>query len=139
MTRFFMSIPEAVQLVLQAAALARDREVFMLDMGQPVRIIDLANRMISLAGYRADVDVRIEVTGLRAGEKLTEELSTPEEDARVTEHSKIIRLSPPLLDNEVLTESLGHLAKAVAGRQDMVVRSLLFDVALRDPRESHVA
>jgi FlaA1/EpsC-like NDP-sugar epimerase len=79
MTRFFMSIPEAVQLVLQASALAQDRGVFMLDMGQPVKILDLAARMISLAGYRVGTDIAIEVTGTRPGEKLVEELHTDHE------------------------------------------------------------
>ena len=132
MTRFFMSIPEAVQLVLQAAALAEDREVFMLDMGEPVRIADLACRMISLAGYRVGIDIPVQVTGLRPGEKLAEELSTPEENAHPTAHSKIVALNPPLLDDGVLTEALRRLAHAVARRDDAEIRRLLFDVALRE-------
>ena len=131
MTRFFMSIPEAVQLVLQAGALAHDREVFMLDMGEPVRIADLANRMISLAGYRAGVDIQIEVTGLRPGEKLTEQLSTAEEDPRMTSHPKIMQLRPPLLEAGVLQESVARLAQAVDGRDDAMARELLFEVAHR--------
>lgn len=132
MTRFFMSIPEAVQLVLQAAALARDREVFMLDMGEPVRIVDLAQRMISLAGYRVGVDIQIEVTGLRPGEKLAEELSTPDEHARPTLHPKIVELRPPLLDEGCLQESLQRLGRAVQSRDDRMARDLLFELAYRD-------
>ena len=79
MTRFFMSIPEAVQLVLQSAALSTGGEVFMLEMGEPVKIMDLAQRMIALSGRRVGTDVEIRVTGMRPGEKLAEELCTPEE------------------------------------------------------------
>jgi FlaA1/EpsC-like NDP-sugar epimerase len=132
MTRFFMSIPEAVQLVLQAAALTHEREVFMLDMGEPVRIHDLANRMISLAGYRVGVDVQVEVTGLRPGEKLAEELSTPEEAARPTDHPKVVRLCPPLLDVSVIDDALRALTEAVDARDPGSVRRLLFEVATRD-------
>ena len=133
MTRFFMSIPEAVQLVLQAAALAHDREVYMLDMGEPVRILDLAHRMISLAGYRVGVDVEVEITGLRPGEKLTEQLSTPEECPHPTEHPKIVELNPPLLPPEVVRGAIVRLATAVADRDDGSVKRLVFDIALRKP------
>jgi FlaA1/EpsC-like NDP-sugar epimerase len=132
MTRFFMSIPEAVQLVLQAAALAQDREVFMLDMGEPVRIIDLAARMISLAGYRVGIDIPIEVTGTRPGEKLTEELHTHCESPRSTSHPKVVQLRPPLLAPDDLQRALGRLAEAVEGRHDGDVRTLLFDAARRE-------
>jgi FlaA1/EpsC-like NDP-sugar epimerase len=132
MTRFFMSIPEAVQLVLQAAALAEDREVFMLDMGDPVRISDLANRMITLAGLRPGVDVPIQITGLRPGEKLSEELSTPEEDPQATSHPKILRLRPPLLPAEVLYESRLRLTYEVDGGHDDGARDLLFELARRE-------
>jgi FlaA1/EpsC-like NDP-sugar epimerase len=129
MTRFFMSIPEAVQLVLQAAALAHDREVFMLDMGEPVHILDLAHRMIALAGYRVGSDVEVQVTGLRPGEKLTEELSTPEEDAHPTAHPKLMELKPPLLSAQLIAVALRRLAEAVTLRDEASARRLLFDVA----------
>jgi FlaA1/EpsC-like NDP-sugar epimerase len=106
MTRFFMSIPEAVQLVLQAAALAAERQIFMLDMGEPVRISDLAHRMISLAGLRVGTDIEVQVTGLRPGEKLTEELYTLDERPAGTVHPKIFQLRPrvrPLADLRRLT------------------------------------
>jgi FlaA1/EpsC-like NDP-sugar epimerase len=132
MTRFFMSIPEAVQLVLQASALARDRGVFMLDMGQPVKILDLAARMISLAGYRVGTDIAIEVTGTRPGEKLAEELHTDNEHPLPTAHSKVVELHPGLLAEDALGEAVRRLANALEARDDDAVRALLFDVARRD-------
>jgi FlaA1/EpsC-like NDP-sugar epimerase len=72
--RYFMTIPEAVGLILQAATFADGGEIFILDMGEPVRIIDLAEKMIMLAGYRPYIDIDIQITGLRPGEKLFEEL-----------------------------------------------------------------
>ena len=124
-TRFFMSIPEAVMLVLQAAALADGRQIFMLDMGEPVRIADLARRMISLAGLRVGTDVEIQVTGLRPGEKLTEELYTPDEQPAGTVHPKIFQLRPQVLS---LHESLAlteRLMARVARFDDGGVRDLL--------------
>jgi FlaA1/EpsC-like NDP-sugar epimerase len=89
MKRYFMSIPEATQLVLQAAGLGQNGAVYVLDMGEPVRIIDLARDLIALSGLEPDVDIPIEVTGLRDGEKLFEELLTPEEGTTATRHEKI--------------------------------------------------
>jgi FlaA1/EpsC-like NDP-sugar epimerase len=89
MRRYFMTIPEASQLVLQAGAMGHGGEIFILDMGEPVRIVDLAREVITLSGFRPDVDVKIEYTGVRPGEKLFEELSVKEEDAVKTRHPKI--------------------------------------------------
>ena len=86
--RYFMSIPEASQLVLQAAAMGRGGEIFVLDMGDPVKIVDLARDMIRLAGFTED-EVPIEFTGLRAGEKLYEELLADNENTRPTHHQKV--------------------------------------------------
>ncbi len=88
-TRFFMTIPEATQLVLQAASYAKGGEIFVLDMGEPVKIYDLAKNLIKLSGYKPDEDVKIEVCGLRPGEKLYEELLMEEEGLKNTEHDKI--------------------------------------------------
>lgn len=126
-TRFFMSIPEAVQLVLQAAALAEDREIFMLDMGEPIRIVDLAHRMISLAGLRVGVDIEVQVTGLRPGEKLTEELHTPDEQPRSTVHPQIVRLRPSIPGHDTLKVRVRRLADAVEDHDPVRIRDLLFD------------
>jgi FlaA1/EpsC-like NDP-sugar epimerase len=89
MRRYFMTIPEASQLVLQASSMGSGGEVFVLDMGQPVRIVDLARNLILLSGLRPDHDIRIEFTGPRPGEKLYEELSTLDEETLATCHEKI--------------------------------------------------
>ena len=88
-TRYFMTIPEASQLVLQAGAYAEGGEIFVLDMGKPVRIYDLAENLIKLSGYEPHKDIKIEVTGLRPGEKLYEELLMNEEGLKETKHKKI--------------------------------------------------
>jgi FlaA1/EpsC-like NDP-sugar epimerase len=87
--RYFMTIPEAVQLVLQAAVLGRGGEVLMLNMGEPVKIVDLAKELIRLSGYEVNKDIDIVFTGLRPGEKLFEELFVPGEEYENTEHQKL--------------------------------------------------
>lgn len=100
--RYFMTIPEAVGLVLQSAALGSGGEIFTLDMGKPVKILDLARQLIELSGFTPDKDIRIEFTGLRPGEKLFEELSYQGERIAPTRHPKIMRfLSEPLPFEEV--------------------------------------
>ena len=89
MRRFFMTIPEACQLVLQAAAIGEGGQICVLDMGEPVKIVDLARNLILLSGLRPDEDIKIEFTGMRPGEKLYEELSTLLEDTVPTAHEKI--------------------------------------------------
>jgi FlaA1/EpsC-like NDP-sugar epimerase len=89
MRRFFMTIPEACQLVLQAAAIAKGGQICVLDMGKPVKIMDLARNLILLSGLKPEEDIRIECTGIRPGEKLCEELSTLLEDTVPTRHSKV--------------------------------------------------
>jgi len=90
MTRYFMTIPEAAQLVLQAAATGSGGQVFLLDMGEPVKIVDLARQMITLSGFRPDEDIDIVFTGVRPGEKLFEELRTSGEDIETTMHPKVM-------------------------------------------------
>ena len=96
MKRYFMTIPEACQLVLQAGAMGRGGEIFVLDMGEPVRIVDLARDLISLSGLREGDDIEIRFTGMRPGEKLFEELSLAEEQAETTIHPKVFigRIKP---------------------------------------------
>jgi FlaA1/EpsC-like NDP-sugar epimerase len=125
MTRYFMSIPEAVRLVLHAAALSRGGEIFMLDMGEPVRIIDLAKRMIQLSGQRPGIDVEIRVTNVRPGEKLKEELHAPYERRHATSHPSIVRLDPIRLPRGVLTDSLSSFSTAVIRQDGAAARSTL--------------
>jgi FlaA1/EpsC-like NDP-sugar epimerase len=125
MTRFFMSIPEAVQLVLQAATMAGGGEVFILEMGEPVRIIDLAERMIRLAGRRVGADVEIRVTGMRPGEKLVEELHTEDEQLLPTAHPSIGQLLPATPDRHAVDHITVRLtALSDQGADDEVRRAL---------------
>ncbi|MFZ5753339.1 MAG: polysaccharide biosynthesis protein [Bacillota bacterium] len=89
MRRYFMTIPEAVQLVLQAASMAQGGEIFVLDMGEPVKIVDMAKELIRLSGLEPEKDIAIQFTGIRPGEKLYEELLTSEEDTTATKHKRI--------------------------------------------------
>lgn len=108
-TRFFMTIPEAAQLVLAAGSMANGGEIFVLNMGEPVKIADLAKKLICLSVYESDRDIKIEYTGLRPGEKLYEELLTAEEGLRVTEHDKIFVSRPTCLDQDFLFSSVREL------------------------------
>jgi FlaA1/EpsC-like NDP-sugar epimerase len=108
-TRYFMTIPEAVGLVLQAGALGQGGEIFVLDMGEPVKIVDLATQMIELSGYRAGEDIEIQFSGLRPGEKLFEELSHHKERLTKTDHPKIFRFvchPPNLSEVEIFLSQL---------------------------------
>jgi FlaA1/EpsC-like NDP-sugar epimerase len=100
MTRYFMTIPEAVQLVIRSGSLAAGGEIFVLEMGEPVRIVDLARDMIRLSGLEPERDIAIEVVGPRAGEKLHEELFNPYERPQPTPAQKILRASHPAIDPE---------------------------------------
>lgn len=106
MTRYFMTIPEAAQLVMQAGAMGKGGEVFLLDMGKPVKIMDLARNMIRLSGFEPDKDIKIEITGLRPGEKLYEELLTAGEGTSKTTHKKIFEAPLEKVNVPLLKEKL---------------------------------
>ena len=111
MTRYFMTIPEAVGLVLQSGAMGTGGEIFLLDMGKPVKILDLAKKLILLQGLKPDEDINIEFTGLRPGEKMFEELSYNSEIMQPTVHPKIFRLTtlaPPLASITTMLLELEH-------------------------------
>ncbi|MDQ8165305.1 MAG: nucleoside-diphosphate sugar epimerase/dehydratase [Gemmatimonadota bacterium] len=113
MRRYFMTIPEAVQLVLQAGALGQGGELFVLDMGEPVRVVDLARDLIRLSGLEEGVDVEITFTGVRPGEKLYEEVLFGGEDVRATHHPKVLRAASTPIDNS-LTEHVDKLIQLAA-------------------------
>lgn len=127
MIRYFMLIPEAAQLVIQAGAMGRGGEIFVLDMGEPVKIIDLAADMIRLSGLRVGDDIEIEVTGLRPGEKLYEELYSEQEEHRPTSHAKImVAASEPRNLLQVLND-IGHLTH-LADEPNETIRAALAEV-----------
>ena len=120
-TRFFMTIPEAVQLVLQAGAMAKGGEIFVLDMGQPVKIADLAKDLIRLSGFEPDVDIEIKYTGLRPGEKLYEELLMAEEGLTATKHEKIFIGKPMNIDMDELKKELEKLKFIATGSNEGII------------------
>ena len=123
MRRYFMTIPEAAQLVLQAGALGKGGEIFVLDMGDPVKIVDLARDLIELSGLRPDIDIQIEFTGTRPGEKLFEELLHNEETFDTTPHPKIVVGRFHSTPAEIVNKGLATLrAVALAGDEDAIRR-----------------
>lgn len=125
MTRYFMTIPEASQLVLQAGAMGKGGEVFLLDMGEPVKIIDLARNMIRLSGLEPDKDIHIKITGLRPGEKKYEELLTSEEGTNRTNHTKIFEAPLDTVDRDWLIEKIATFDSC---ETDMDVIGVLQDI-----------
>ncbi len=113
-TRYFMSIPEAVSLILQAASIGQGGEIFVLDMGKPIKIYDLARQMIRLSGYDPEEDIKIEIIGLRPGEKLYEELFHETEDYTGTKHPKILLADSRIVDWNQFSLQLNDLADASA-------------------------
>jgi FlaA1/EpsC-like NDP-sugar epimerase len=115
MTRYFMTIPEAVQLIIRSGSLGRGGEIFVLDMGEPVKIIDLARNMIRLSGHEPDVDIAIEIVGARPGEKVHEDLFNPDERARPTQAEKIVAAERPPLDSAWVDQAFARVEDIVYG------------------------
>jgi len=126
--RYFMTIPEAVSLVLQAGAMAKGGEVFVLDMGEPVKIYDLARDLIRLSGYEPDKDIKIEFTGLRPGEKLFEELLMDEEGIEKTENKKIYIGKANNIKMEDLEQKLGALRQIAQSENTGAVHAALMEL-----------
>jgi FlaA1/EpsC-like NDP-sugar epimerase len=129
-TRYFMTIPEAAQLVIQAGGMSTGGDVFVLDMGKPVKIVSLARSMIHLMGLEVkddehpDGDIEIEVVGLRPGEKLYEELLIGE-NVSGTNHPKIMRAEEVSLSYEALNESIANLRELIAHYDVLAIKDLL--------------
>ena len=126
-TRYFMSIHEAVELVIQAGSMAQGGEVFLLDMGDPVKIVDLAEKMIALSGKAGQINIA--VTGLRPGEKLYEELLIGAENAQPTDHLKIMKATEPLNSEKSLQDLLDTVERLLASNSKNELRKLLLNVA----------
>ena len=118
-TRFFMTISEAAQLVIQAGAMAKGGEIFLLDMGKPMKIVDLARDLIRMAGYEPDVDIKIEFTGLRPGEKLYEELLLEEEGISSTAHEKIFIGKLTEIDYDEVLKNISLIESSLNDKEEL--------------------
>ena len=131
MTRYFMSIPEASQLILQAGSLGKGGEVYILDMGNPIKIVDIANELIRLSGFEPGTDILLKFTGSRPGEKKYEELSLPSEHLDETKHEKIFVLNNKNLIQSNLSEiisSINNLKNVINGKTAFEVRKILSSI-----------
>ena len=126
-TRFFMTIPEAVQLVLQAITYAEGGEIFVLDMGEPVKIYDLAVSLIKLSGLEPNVDIPIEITGLRPGEKLYEEILMAEEGLQSTKHNKIFIAKPSKITMKDIENKL-EICKETIENEDISIKEIKHNI-----------
>ncbi len=127
-TRYFMTIPEAVSLVIQAGSMNQQRRLFLLDMGQPVRIVDLARNLIRLSGFEPEKDIKITYTGLRPGEKLKEELLTAGEDVKHTDIGKIFVTEPEDVDAAQLEADLADLERLAETNDSEKIKARLADL-----------
>jgi FlaA1/EpsC-like NDP-sugar epimerase len=127
-TRYFMTIPEACQLILQAGAMGEGREIFILDMGTPVKIDDMARDLIRLSGFEPDIDIKIEYIGLRPGEKLYEELITDGEDVLPTTHEKIMVLEGTTHNAQLLNGKIHELVTLARNQDSGKIRMKLREI-----------
>jgi FlaA1/EpsC-like NDP-sugar epimerase len=127
-TRYFMTIPEACQLILQAGSMGEGGEIFILRMGTPIRIDDLARDLIRLSGFEPEVDIPIEYIGLRPGEKLYEELITEGEGIVPTSHDKILVLRGAECDLEVLNGKIDGVARLAYDHEGEAIRGMLKEI-----------
>jgi FlaA1/EpsC-like NDP-sugar epimerase len=125
MVRYFMTIPEACQLVLQASGQGKNGDIYILDMGEPVKIVDLARDLIKLSGFEPDVEIPIVFTGMRPGEKMYEELMTPEERGNETVHEKIYVARVQPFSSEALEQVVHDLQQAALQSDHRLIRELL--------------
>jgi FlaA1/EpsC-like NDP-sugar epimerase len=140
MTRYFMTIPEAVQLIVQAGSLARGGEVFVLEMGEPVRIMDLAEQMIRLSGLEPGRDIAIQIIGARPGEKVHEDLFNPYETPVVTEAPRILRAERPRLNPSWVEETFDHVSLLVLeGDADRLAAEVAELALVRVPADAAAA
>lgn len=116
--RYFMTIPEACQLVLEAGAMGKGGEIYIFDMGEPVKIMDLAVKMIKLAGYEPEEDIEIKITGLRPGEKLYEELISDSSRAMPTHHDKILIAKDEIRDFDFVNKKVNKIIEAALRHDD---------------------
>ena len=123
--RYFMTIPEAVGLVIQAGAMAKGGEIFILDMGEPVKIVDLANNLIRLSGFEPNVDIKIKYTGLRPGEKLYEELLMSEEGITNTENNKIFIGKPVDFTTDHVEKHLNLLKEIIENEKIELIDNVM--------------
>lgn len=138
-TRYFMTIPEASQLVIQAAVLGKGGEVYVLDMGKSVKIMDLAKDMIQLSGLKIGKDIEIEITGLRPGEKLYEELLSDKEGTWATKHERILMARLDEVDANLLEQSLEQMEQAIVfSIPNYLIRVLVKLVSTYQPSRVHV-
>ncbi len=126
--RYFMTIPEACELVLQAATMGDGGEIYVFDMGKPVKILDLAKRMIKLSGLEVGIDIKIIFTGLRPGEKLFEELLSDDTKTLPTHHEKILRSKDPCVEFESIESLVNKMTKAALRRDKLEVVQLLKNI-----------
>ncbi|MBQ6631522.1 MAG: polysaccharide biosynthesis protein, partial [Romboutsia sp.] len=137
-TRFFMTIPEAVSLVIQAGAMAKGGEIFVLNMGDSVKIVDLAKNLIRLSGFEPNVDIKIEFSGLRPGEKLYEELLMDEEGLTKTNHNKIFIGQPIKINSEDLDLGLDKLKLAVELEENEDIEHIMKSIVPTFIREEKI-